>query len=78
MEKEQVDEVMETFDGTTRHLYYHLQAINNNRVPPTAEEVQMIPPTVSAQPRHILRYDEMKWQPLWQEVIAEKKVWGSH
>jgi hypothetical protein len=77
MEKEQVEEVMETFDGTTRHIYYHLQSINNNRVPPTAEEVEMIPKTVEPQPRHVLRYDEMKWQPLWQEVITEKKVWGA-
>ena len=77
MEKEHVEEVMETFDGTTRHIYYHLQSINNNRVPPTAEEVEMIPKTVEPQPRHVLRYDEMKWQPLWQEVITEKKVWGA-
>lgn len=75
MTKEEVEEIMETFDGNTRHLYYHILAINNNRVPPTAEEVDMIPRTVPFQPRHMLRYDQRQWSPLWQEVIREKNIW---
>lgn len=75
MQKEDVEDIMETFDGNTRHLYYHILAINNNRVPPTAEEVDMIPRTVSFQPRHMLKYDQSKWSPLWEEVIREKNIW---
>lgn len=72
MQKEEVQAVMETFDGTTRHLYYHLQALRTGRALPTADQVELIIRTVEAQPRHLIKWTERQWLPLWQEVVADR------
>jgi len=75
MTKEEVEGIMETFDGTTRELYYYILAIKNDREPMTSEELQMVPRTVDAQPRHIMKQSEGKWFPLWKQTVSEKKIW---
>lgn len=75
MSREDVQEVMETFDGTTRHLYFHLMAIKHDRKLPDAEDVQMIPRIVDAQPRHIMKQSEGKWFELWKQTMTQKKIW---
>mgnify|MGYP000891161575 CR=1 FL=1 len=73
--REYVQEVMESFDGTTRHLYFHIMALKHDRQIPDAEDVQMIPRIVDAQPRHIMKPSEGKWFPLWKKTVTEKKIW---
>ena len=73
--REYVQEVMETFDGTTRHLYFYLMAIKHDRKLPDAEDVQMIPRIVDAQPRHMMKQSEGKWFELWKQTVIEKKIW---
>lgn len=73
--KEEIEEIMETFDGTTRHLYFHVMALKEGRALPDAEDVQMIPLAVRPQPRHIMKQSEGKWFPLWKKVATEKKIW---
>lgn len=75
MTKEAVEEIMETFDGTTRELYYYILAIKNDRQPMTSEELQMVPRTVDPQPRHIMKQSEGKWFPLWKQTVKDKKIW---
>ena len=75
MTHEFVEQVMETFDGTTRHLFFHLMAIKYDRKPLTAEEVQMIPRAIEAQPRHVLKYSEGNLKPMWDKIVKEHKIW---
>ena len=74
MDPEFVEGVMEEFDGTTRHLFFHLMAIKYGKPLPTAEDVQMIPRAVEPQPRHVLKHGERQYQQLWDEVVKEKNI----
>lgn len=74
---ERVNEIMETFDGTTRHLYFYIQAVVNGRALPDAEDVQMIPRIMPEQPRHMLKEGEHKWLAAWLKLVEERKIWGA-
>jgi len=75
VEKEFVHDTMETFDGTTRELYFYIKAIAENREPKTSEEVLMIPRMQVDQPRHILKPKHKKYEQTWQKIVQNKKVY---
>ena len=64
-----VSEVMETFDGTTRELYFHFLSEQQGRT----YDADLIPRLIREQPRHILKPKERKHIELWVEVIKERK-----
>lgn len=70
---EDVRELMETFDGTTRELYFKCMsiAIEQGIV---ADKMQRF---FNEQPRHILKPKEQKYMPIWIELIKEHK-WQSY
>ena len=71
IDKEQTWEIMETFDGTTRELYFYVKAIAECRDPKTPEQVAQIPLLFYPQPRHVLKRSEMKWVPLWRKILSK-------
>lgn len=77
MEVENVQAILEDFDGTTRHLYFYLQAMANGRPLPDAEDVQMIPRILPAQPRHMMKENEHKWLPAWLQLVKDRNIWGA-
>lgn len=64
-----VSEVMETFDGTTRELYFRFLSEQQGRT----YDADLIPRLIPEQPRHILKPKERKHIELWVEVIKERK-----
>ena len=69
MDKEDVSELMETFDGTTRELYFKCMSISvGKEIDP--EKMQRFFPE---QPRHILKPKERKYAKLWIELVKERK-----
>lgn len=75
IEREQVMNVMETFDGTTRELYFYIKAIAENRDPKTSEEVLMMPLMHQMQPRHVLKPKHKKYQKTWEKIVQNKQIW---
>lgn len=73
LSKEQVLNIMEEFDGTTRQLYFKVKwySEENNY---SAKKVDTIPRLIPEQPRHILKPKERKHTELWVEVIKENKL----
>ena len=66
--KDQVTELMETFDGTTRELYFKCMSISRGEeINP--EKMQRFFPQ---QPRHLLKPKERKYIKLWLEVVKER------
>lgn len=70
--KEDVHDIMETFDGTTRELYYHIKSIKNGRYYDPEEQQQFI----REQPRHILKPKERKHANKWISLVKERN-WQS-
>jgi hypothetical protein len=70
-----VIEIMETFDGTTRDLYFYIKAIVENRPLKSFEEIQLIPRMQHQQPRHILKPKERKLAPHWKKIVQNKSLW---
>lgn len=68
-----VRDLMETFDGTTRELYFKCMGIANEQNI-VADKMQRF---FNEQPRHILKPKEQKYMSLWIELIKEHK-WQSY
>ena len=69
MDKDDVSELMETFDGTTRELYFKCMSISiSKEIDP--DKMQRFFPE---QPRHILKPKERKYAKLWIELVKERK-----
>lgn len=68
MDPERVGQIMESFDGTTRELYFHLMSINQGRT----YDAEQIPRLIREQPRHILKPKERKYAELWIQLIKER------
>lgn len=66
-----VKEVMETFDGTTRQLWFYLLCQKTNRKY-SHEWADSIPRLFKEQPRHVLKPKERKYAKLWIELIKER------
>lgn len=75
---EDVYDFIESFDGTTRHLYFALRAISKDKNIPSAEEVYNTRRTQQNQPRHIMRKKESKHWNTWVKVVRNNKVWGAY
>jgi hypothetical protein len=66
--KEDVSELMETFDGTTRELYFKCMSIATGKdIDP--DKMQRF---FQEQPQHILKPKERKYIKLWMELVKEK------
>lgn len=69
MPKDDVTELMETFDGTTRELYFKCMGISTGKdIDP--DKMQRFFPE---QPRHILKPKERKYVKLWIALVKERK-----
>lgn len=68
MDPERVGQIMESFDGTTRELYFHLMSITQGRT----YDAEQIPRLIREQPRHILKPKERKYAELWIQLIKER------
>lgn len=73
LDVEEVRELMETFDGTTRELYFKCMSIATGQ-DIVADKMQRF---FNEQPRHILKPKEQKYMPLWIELIKEHE-WQSY
>jgi hypothetical protein len=72
LEPESVGELMETFDGTTRELYFKCMSISiGKEIDP--EKMQRF---FKEQPRHILKPKERKYAKLWIDLVKERKWAG--
>jgi len=65
MPREDVDKIMEEFDGTTRELYYHIKSIKLGKYY-DPEKAQRF---VREQPRHILKPKERKHVQKWIDLV---------
>lgn len=75
VDEEFVYDTMETFDGTTRELYFYVKAVAEGRPIKTSEEVQAIPVMQSMQRRHILKPKHKKYQNTWQKIVQNNPVY---
>lgn len=73
-----VREFMEDFDGTTRHLYYALRAISQEKEIPSSDDLDKYPRSFNSQPRHVLKYEHRKLKPLWKKVVKQNKIHNAH
>ena len=73
--KELVDNVMSSFDGTTRELYFYIKAIAQDREIKSSEEILMFPRMQSQQPRHILKQKQKHHKNIWQKIVQNKQIW---
>ena len=64
-----VQNIMETFEGTTRELFFKCMSIVNNR----EIDAQKMQRYIQPQPIHVLKPKEMQYASLWREVIKEHK-----
>ena len=69
LDQDLVSETMETFDGTTRELYFKCMSMSINEKIDASKMQRFFP----EQPRHILKPKERKYMPLWIELIKERK-----
>lgn len=69
-----VSEVMDTFDGTTRELYFYLKAKSEGREVKSSAEVSLMPRMQHEQPRHILKPKERHHRQLWQKIVQNKGI----
>ncbi len=70
LHKEQVQDIMEEFDGTTRELYYKVKWTADGKEY-SQEQIDKQPRLINEQPRHILKPKERKYADLWMEVVKE-------
>lgn len=66
--KEFISNEMETFDGTTRELYYHIKSIKLGRHFDPERQQRF----VREQPRHILKPKERKYADLWIKLVNDR------
>jgi hypothetical protein len=69
MSKDDVTELMETFDGTTRELYFKCMSISTGKEIDPDKMQRFFP----EQPRHILKPKERKYVKLWIALVKERK-----
>ena len=69
MPKDDVTELMETFDGTTRELYFECMSISTGKAIDPDKMQRFFPD----QPRHILKPKERKYVKLWIALVKERK-----
>ena len=67
--KDDVTELMETFDGTTRELYFKCMSISTGKKIDPDKMQRFFP----EQPRHILKPKERKYIKLWIALVKERK-----
>ena len=67
--KEDITEIMESFDGTTRELYYHIKSIKFEKHFDPDKQQRF----VREQPRHILKPKERKHEQKWINLVKENK-----
>ena len=70
LHKDQVQDIMEDFDGTTRELYYKVKWTAEGKEY-SQEQVDKQQRFINEQPRHILKPKERKYADLWMEVVKE-------
>ena len=73
-----IREYMETFDGTTRQLFYVLRSISQDRTIPTFEQIDLFPRSQSEQPRHILKDRDPIIKRAWNNLVKERKIWNAY
>jgi hypothetical protein len=73
-----IREYMETFDGTTRQLFYVLRSISQGRTIPTFEQIDLFPRSHSEQPRHILKDRDPIIKRAWNNLVKERKIWNAY
>lgn len=66
--KDNVSELMETFDGTTRELYFKCMSIATGKEIDPSKMQRFF----QEQPQHILKPKERKYIKLWMELVKEK------
>jgi len=78
LEVEYVKEYMETFDGTTRELYYTLWSIANKKHILTFEEIDRIPRCQPSFPRHVLKDRDPVIRQTWRKIVKDRKIWNAY
>jgi len=73
LDVEEVRELIETFGGTTRELYFKCMSIATGQ-DIVADKMQRF---FNEQPRHILKPKEYNYMPLWIELVKERQ-WQSY
>jgi len=66
--KDDVSELMETFDGTTRELYFKCMSIATGKDIDPSKMQRFF----QEQPQHILKPKERKYIKLWMELVKER------
>lgn len=69
MSKDDVTELMETFDGTTRELYFKCMSISTGKEIDPNKMQRFFP----EQPRHILKPKERKYAKMWVDLVKSRK-----
>lgn len=67
---EKVNEVMESFDGTTRQLYFYF-AFKNKGLEFNFDKVDAIPRYFLEIPKHILKPENSKYQKYWDKIMLD-------
>ena len=78
LDTDQVWNVMEEFDGTTRELYFRIKDIANGNKPRSSEEIAKIPRMFQQQPRHIIKRANKKYLPLWRKILSKYNFYMAH
>jgi hypothetical protein len=70
MTDERVDQIMETCDGDARFLFYFCFYEKRGQIL-TEEEYDKIPRLIQAQPKHVLRKKQIKYQETWNKIADQ-------
>jgi hypothetical protein len=70
MTDERVDQIMETCDGDARFLFYFCFYEKRGHIL-TEEEYDKIPRLIQAQPKHMLRKKQIKYQETWNKIADQ-------
>lgn len=76
--RDAVIEYMETFDGTTRQLYYALRAKSQGKKIPKNSDIDKYPKSFEMQPRHVLKHEHRKLYNIWKKVVKENNIWNAY
>lgn len=70
LDRTYVTDTIESFDGTTRELYFYLKAVKQDRQIKTSDEINLIPRMQYEQPRHILKHKQKVHNKTWQKIVS--------
>lgn len=70
MTEERIDKIMETCEGDARFLFYFCFYEKRGQIL-TEEEYDKIPRLIKAQPKHILRKNQIKYQKTWNKIADQ-------